>query len=329
MPKDGSIVSGDIQCGTPGSQYKVCTISNTSGNINLFRGSQLQGFKAGASAGDATISLDTYTTNGNAKVDLVNFPVRVTNAVVGSTSTPTNRGIESFTNLRSTVLREFLGGGLVLQGTTSLGSTTNSQSAGRPITAINANITATSPGTITSIDTLPAYNGNANIRAVKGDLTVNCPVGKTSFEMTGVRTILVEGSITFNCNTVYPSNDTTSSWAWIAKGGDIKVSNGTNTTTDKGLTNLAGVYVAIKENNHGGNITYAGQTTTTAILRVDGILYGNAQPLFNSRTYARGTTSYDILTTGTILTYSNRALTNPPPLLSQYLNNYQVQRVTR
>jgi len=147
--------------------------------------------------------------------------------------------------------------------------------------------------------------------------------------MKGVKTVLVEGNITFKCNVGYPSNDTTSSWAWIAKGGNIKVYNGSNTTTDKGITNLAGVYVAIKENNTGGDITYDGQATTTAILRVDGILYGNATPLFNSRTYARGTTSYDILTTGTILTYSNRALVNPPPLLSQYLNNYRVQRVVR
>ena len=48
-------------------------------------------------------------------------------------------------------------------------------------------------------------------------------------------------------------------------------------------------------------------------------MYGNATPLFNSRLYARATGAYDILTTGTILTHSNRALVNPPPLHSQYL----------
>ena len=58
-------------------------------------------------------------------------------------------------------------------------------------------------------------------------------------------------------------------------------------------------------------------------------MYGNATPLFNSRLYARATGAYDILTTGTILTYSNRALVSPPPLLSQYLGNYSVQRVVQ
>lgn len=56
-------------------------------------------------------------------------------------------------------------------------------------------------------------------------------------------------------------------------------------------------------------------------------MYGNATTLFSSRLYARATGAYDILTTGTIINYSNRALVNPPPLLSQYLGNYQVERV--
>lgn len=58
-------------------------------------------------------------------------------------------------------------------------------------------------------------------------------------------------------------------------------------------------------------------------------MYGNATPLFQSRLYVRGTNAYDILTTGVILSYSNRALVNPPPLLSSYLNNYSVSRVVR
>lgn len=148
--------------------------------------------------------------------------------------------------------------------------------------------------------------------------------------MRGTQTILVEGDIIFRCNTGYPSGDTTSSWAWIAKGGDIKVYNGNGTVQDRGITNIAGVYVAIPENNRGGNIApHDPQKVTAAILRVDGTLYGNAKPLFDSRTYARGSNAYEILTTGTVLSYSNRALINPPPLLSQYLNNYKIQRVVR
>ena len=93
------------------------------------------------------------------------------------------------------------------------------------------------------------------------------------------------------------------------------------------MTNLAGVYVALKEGNNGGNIVAIDNKPTQTILRIDGSMYGNATPLFDSRLYARATSAYDILTTGTVLTYSNRALVSPPPLLSQYLGNYAVQRV--
>lgn len=150
-----------------------------------------------------------------------------------------------------------------------------------------------------------------------------CPPANKSFELVGVVTIIVEGNITFNCNTAYASNDTTSSVAWIAKGGNI--------TVDKSVTNLAGVYVAIPAMV--GDTTTTGQfkgtDATNTILKIDGSLYGNANPLFTSRLYARGTSAYDILTTGTIITYSNRALVNPPPLLSQYLGNYSVERVVK
>lgn len=114
--------------------------------------------------------------------------------------------------------------------------------------------------------------------------------------------------------------DANASWAFIAKGG-IEVKNN--------VTNMAGVYLSVKDTANGiGEIT--GEATTTAnILRIDGALYGDATKLFNSRTYARGTNSYDIVTAGTVINYSTRALRNPPPLLSQYINAYKVQRVVR
>ncbi len=68
---------------------------------------------------------------------------------------------------------------------------------------------------------------------------------------------------------------------------------------------------------------------TQKILKVDGSFYGDAKPLFDSRLYVRGTTAYENLTTGVILSYSNRPLVSPPPLLSQYLNNYSVMRVVK
>lgn len=138
--------------------------------------------------------------------------------------------------------------------------------------------------------------------------------------MTGVKTILVDGDITFDSDNKY--NDHNASWAFIAKGGDIKVANN--------VTALEGTFVAIPENGRGGKITTPNSAQTTPkILRIDGTVYGNATELFNARTYVRAGNAYDTLTTGTVITYSNRALRNPPPLLSQYLNAYKVQRVTR
>ena len=149
--------------------------------------------------------------------------------------------------------------------------------------------------------------------------------------MNGVRTVIVTGNLIINCNIVYGSSDSSSSWAWIAKNGNIQVSNGTGPLSSGAITNLAGVYVAVGDNTTTGRFVPATGTnnTTQAILRIEGTLYGNASPLFASRLYARATGAYDILTTGTILTYSNRALMSPPPLLSQYLGTYQVQRVVQ
>ena len=81
--------------------------------------------------------------------------------------------------------------------------------------------------------------------------------------------------------------------------------------------------------NIDGAFRSLGDVTSQKILKVDGSMYGNADPLFESRLYVRGTNAYEILTTGVVLSYSNRALVNPPPLLSEYLNNYSVTRVVK
>ncbi len=96
------------------------------------------------------------------------------------------------------------------------------------------------------------YNGNSRIYALKGDLTVNCKSGKKYFEMSGVKTVIVQGNIIFNCNTQYKANDYGASWAWIAQGGNISINNGTNGY--KALTRLEGVYAAIRENSNGGDL---------------------------------------------------------------------------
>lgn len=198
--------------------------------------------------------------------------------------------------------------------TTDANSNKDSFPFGATVSPLNANIRNTGTVTITSVSQLENYkhNGNPNVYSLKGKLIIeNC--GSNGFEMSGVKTVLVEGDIEFKCNTKYTDNN--ASWAFIAKRGNIIV--------DKDVTNLSGVFVAVE----GGQITQT--NITDKILTVDGTLYGNAKELFNKRTYARASNSYDILTTGTVLNYSNRALRNPPPLLSNYLNHYKVQRVVR
>jgi hypothetical protein len=246
---------------------------------------------------------------------LASLPVRVSGVLVGTTATPVNRRVAQFiyTNSQS-VLASFLGGELsALRSTTSNNTVTqNPTTTTNVITIPTANV---ANPTIGSFSDLAPYklNGNENIFAIKGNVTItNCPTGV--FIEEGVRTVIVEGTLTIKCNIWYGANDASSSWSWIVKGGD--------TIVDKDVTNLAGVYV-----NIGGKID--GTEPTSKILKIDGSMYGNADGLFQKHLYARGTSAYDILTTGTIITYSNRALVNPPPLLSQYLSNYSVSRVTQ
>ena len=252
--------------------------------------------------------------------------------MVSSIGSASNRSIESFVNARD-VFADFLG---TTSGYTSTTSNTTATATTVTLPTIVGGA-AGSASTVADLEQRYAVNGNRNILAVNGDLTITCPAGSTVFTMNGVRTVIVTGNLIIRCNIVYGSSDSTSSWAWIAKNGNIQVSNGAGPTSVGAVTNLAGVYVAVKEpgflpvapNTTAGEITYTGNNTTQAILRIEGTLYGNASPLFGSRLYARATGAYDILTTGTILTYSNRALMSPPPLLSQYLGTYQVQRVVQ
>lgn len=141
--------------------------------------------------------------------------------------------------------------------------------------------------------------------------------------MSGVRTVIVTGDLVIKCNIGYGTNND-ASWAWITKNGNIKIDNGDGTVAKKGITNIAGVFVATT-----GKFDPIDNKVTQAILRIEGSLYGDATPLFNSRLYGRATGAYDILTTGTVISYSNRALMSPPPLLSQYLGAYSVQRVVQ
>ena len=103
-------------------------------------------------------------------------------------------------------------------------------------------------GSVSSITVIEKYavNGNKNVLAVNGNLVIEgCP--SNTFVMQGVRTVIVTGDIIIKCNIAYASNDTLSSWAWISKGGSIQVYNGVGSLSTGAVTNLAGIYVALKE----------------------------------------------------------------------------------
>jgi hypothetical protein len=263
-------------------------------------------------------------------VTLVSLPVHVRTATLGTTATPVNRKIENF--LSQSSLRDFL---TSIRSSTSLGSTTNNLNNASSTATINLNIWVTGNQRVADMPQLEAYkfNGNKNIIAIKGDLTLQ-GCAQNTFFMDGVRSVIVEGNLYIKCNVVYGSSDNTSSFAWIVKWGNIYIDSGIENIPASGVSKISGIYITIGANTTAdctttGHFCPLTNTPSQKILRVEGSLYGNAQPLLSSRLYSRGTSAYEILTTGTILTYSNRALVNPPPLLSEYLSNYNVERVIR
>jgi hypothetical protein len=296
------------------------TYSTTNGNMRLS-----EAFYARQMGADDRLSLYNISMSSGQPIDLVSLDVRMSAAMVGGASSTVNRKIETYIN-SSSLVNSFLSG-FTAYTTTTPTSTTNG--GGSATANINLNISVSGINktvrTLADLETL-AVNGNKNILALKnGNLTIECDSStfppRTALDLTGIRTVIVEnGNLILKCNNGYLSSDAVSSWAFIVKGGDIQVATG--------MTNMAGVYVAIPNGATGGNFTPIGGTTTN-ILRLNGSMYGNAKPLFDSRLYVRGTNAYDILTTGVIISYSNRALANPPPLLSQYLNNYTVVRVVK
>jgi hypothetical protein len=291
----------------------------SNGNLTIRDGYQGIGLN---STGSIVLYNGNPYTNPTGAIDMAKFDVRVSSAMVSSIGSSSNRVLESFLNMPNP-FTGFLGGGANIGGSTNTTNTTNTTTVRLP-TLVGTIGNQSSSGVI-DLERF-AVNGNTSILAISGSLTIeNCP--NNTFEMKGVRTVIVTGDLVIKCNIGYGANND-ASWAWIAKNGNIKVYNGTGTPNVRAVTNLAGVFVAVKD-SAGGGITYTGSNTTQAILRIEGSLYGDATPLFNSRLYGRATGAYDILTTGTVISYSNRALVSPPPLLSQYLGAYSVQRVVQ
>lgn len=167
---------------------------------------------------------------------------------------------------------------------------------------------------------LSDYN---DVYAIKGNLTIN-----SELTLSGVKTVIVEdGNLFINKNIL---NDSRSSWAFIVRNGNIVI--------DEGVTSIAGVYMAIPGSTGQtgriktpmGVLDSQGKCTTNptqTILKVYGSLYGNADHIIACHTYVRANAGYDTLTTGLIINYSSRAFTYPPPLLSRFLEQYNVNKV--
>ena len=336
------IGNGDYQVRQLDGTYRQYTVTGNPNNIDLFRGANTysttngtmklyDGFYARQiiSPADGVLSLYHRSISTGEPIDLAALRVRVSGVMVGGTSSTVNRKLEDYINSTSLV-SIFLSG---FKGYTTTTSSTNAIGVGSASAVNTVNINTTNApiwgAIILGTTGLASYklNGNDTIYSVKGNVIMNCTSGVTATELQGVRTLIVEnGDLTINCNNGYGSSDISSSWAFIVKNGNIRVASG--------VTNIAWVYVTIGTPAAGacggtGNVCSVGNTATNNILRLNGSMYGNAKPLFDSRLYVRGTNAYDILTTGMVISYSNRALVNPPPLLSQYLNNYNVVRVVK
>jgi hypothetical protein len=133
-----------------------------------------------------------------------------------------NRKVESYIHAGNLV-NLFLSG---IKSNTTTTANTNTES-NNAVAEVNVNAVSANP-TIRTTSDLNTYklNGNPNIFSVKGNVTIDGCTNST-FTLDGVRTLIVEGNLIIKCNIVYASNDTSSSWAFIVKGGDIQIYPGT------------------------------------------------------------------------------------------------------
>lgn len=134
----------------------------------------------------------------------------------------------------------------------------------------------------------------------------------------GIGTLLIEeGTLVINGNVTYA--DANSSWAFVVvKPGSTGVAINVKNTVET----ISGVYMALE-----GKMS--GSAASITQLAVDGNVYANLSELVNSRTFIRATEGSSALSTGVTINYSTRAFKNPPPLLSKYLEQYTLKKISR
>ncbi len=141
----------------------------------------------------------------------------------------------------------------------------------------------------------------------------------TTATLSSKKTVIIEqGNLVINYNIAYQANDSLASWAFIVKKGDILI--------NPSVTKIAGVFMVLDT----GHIIGTTGGTSVKQLQVDGSLYGNSDNLINSRTYVYGDESAGkALATGVIVNYSNRALKNTPPMLTNFIEAYKQKKVAK
>ncbi|MDQ1344317.1 MAG: hypothetical protein QG650_1037 [Patescibacteria group bacterium] len=162
-------------------------------------------------------------------------------------------------------------------------------------------------------DALPKLGDDERVRVLaNGELQIGSP--NSDLSLSQVKTVVVEnGTLRIVGNLTYANKD--ASYAFIVKNGSIVV--------DPGVTKIAGAFLVMRGDIRGNG------TKTSSRLSVDGNIYGDAAPLVDERTYVRGTIFSTALTAGVTINYSSRAIKNPPPLLTQFVEQYSLNRVAK
>jgi hypothetical protein len=170
----------DILLFDKGTSNVYSNIANTS-NTSLS-----QAFRGANVGNDGKLALYHYTADG-AGIDLVTLDIRVSGAMAGSTSSTLSRGIESYVKPTPAVeifLSRFKSGfgtiGTTASTTTAVTSTTSTATSMTNLTSGSAvNLT------VAGLAGLDPYkvNGNNNVYAVKGNVTLNCTSGITATEL--------------------------------------------------------------------------------------------------------------------------------------------------
>ena len=139
----------------------------------------------------------------------------------------------------------------------------------------------------------------------------------STFKLSWVKTIIVEEwDLVINSDTEYMWSD--DSFAFIVKNWNIYVS--------KSVTKISWVFMALGE---GKWKIMSSDWATSKQLSVIWSLYWDTSPIVASRTFIRWSTAYTSLSTWITINYSNRALKNPPPMLTYFVKQYNEKKVAK